>query len=710
MTRRWIIGALILLFAPLVLWAQNDWEGTATAGGYSDFPPGGLYAASNSFPLNSMVEITNPSTGAQSRVIITSTVSDPGVFILLSSEAAESIGLNTGQTITVRARPVSLPGLTAVDPNQDLPFHPDPDINPSASLGDPNVMIIDPLNRFGLDESETAEEPAAIPDQVNEADRGEQVAEVAEAVVVAEPGVEEPVVDEPAPESEPVIEPETTIELESAEVVPEEPITPIEPVETEESVEIVETTTPPPPEEESLVAEEQAIVQPTEELPEVTEEPLEVTPDLLPYIRTPHQERPEVTLALPMEVVEEEDAITAPVEEEPVPVLPDPLAPPHLAQVPPDSFPLAEADPGTLTAEISSVVPEVSSSDGSSMPLPLVEEAGQPDSDSFPLVRTPEADLPWVALPLVPVEEELVQESPLVAPDTPHVALGVTLAEPSDTGAPDTGIEVQEEPSPADAALAHEPSVEEPVEIAEVSGEEPGETAEPSPVAEESLEEPVEEVVEESVEESGLKPSLIPEDAVISLEPAEYRTPEVPEPSTDDIQPLELPEELGAPEAELAEASPLEPTEEPPEKPIEEAGEITAVEPAEAEEEPVTEVTEVIPEESEAVAVVEPEEEPIEEPVVAVAIESVDEIYAELPVVSALDNNSYYLQVAALTSIHSVKATVDHLGSTFPVTVVPQEDEGNSLFRVFVGPLTEDERGTALYAVRSKGYRDAFIR
>ncbi len=131
-----------LLGVPAI--AQSNWEGTAVVGESADFPPGGMYAASKSFPLNSMVDITSNASGRSGRVIIVRTLDDPGVFMLLSTTAADALAIEPGDTTTVRARPVSLPGLTAVDPNQDLPFHPDPDINPSASLGDPNRTVIDP--------------------------------------------------------------------------------------------------------------------------------------------------------------------------------------------------------------------------------------------------------------------------------------------------------------------------------------------------------------------------------------------------------------------------------------------------------------------------------------------------------------------------------------------------------------------------------------
>ena len=147
MTIRRKYGLIVVLFAlasaaPVV--AQNQWEGTAVVGRYGEFPPGGLYAASNTFPLNTLVSVTNTRNGRTARLIVVREIDDPGIFLLLSESAAYDLGITSGSTASVRVSPVQLPGLTSVSPNQDLPFHPDPDVNPAASLGDPNASIIRP--------------------------------------------------------------------------------------------------------------------------------------------------------------------------------------------------------------------------------------------------------------------------------------------------------------------------------------------------------------------------------------------------------------------------------------------------------------------------------------------------------------------------------------------------------------------------------------
>ncbi|MFW5643999.1 MAG: hypothetical protein ACOCYQ_08200, partial [Alkalispirochaeta sp.] len=139
-----LIAILLFLGFISTIYSQNNWEGTAVVGRYGEFPPGGLYVASNAFPLNSMVSVTNAQTGKTARLIVAKTVDDPGVFMLLSEDAAGELGVTSEDTVDVRVEPVQLPGLTRVNPNQDLPFHPDPDVNPAASLGDPNASIIQP--------------------------------------------------------------------------------------------------------------------------------------------------------------------------------------------------------------------------------------------------------------------------------------------------------------------------------------------------------------------------------------------------------------------------------------------------------------------------------------------------------------------------------------------------------------------------------------
>ena len=39
--------------------SASSWEGSAMMGSYGDFPSGGYFAACNSFPRNTAVEVTN---------------------------------------------------------------------------------------------------------------------------------------------------------------------------------------------------------------------------------------------------------------------------------------------------------------------------------------------------------------------------------------------------------------------------------------------------------------------------------------------------------------------------------------------------------------------------------------------------------------------------------------------------------------------------
>ncbi|MFP4153574.1 MAG: SPOR domain-containing protein, partial [Alkalispirochaeta sp.] len=69
-----------------------------------------------------------------------------------------------------------------------------------------------------------------------------------------------------------------------------------------------------------------------------------------------------------------------------------------------------------------------------------------------------------------------------------------------------------------------------------------------------------------------------------------------------------------------------------------------------------------------------------------------------------------YVQVAAFSNPRSAKMTVEQIGPRYPVAVLPQRGTDHSIYRIFVGPLSEDEKGSALYAIRNRGFRDAFVR
>jgi hypothetical protein len=88
-------GMMICLVAAavLVLTGASVWEGAAAVSSGGDLPEGGYYAATNSFPRNTVVDLTNLENGASIRVIVAAGLETPGLLAVISRNAAEVIGL-----------------------------------------------------------------------------------------------------------------------------------------------------------------------------------------------------------------------------------------------------------------------------------------------------------------------------------------------------------------------------------------------------------------------------------------------------------------------------------------------------------------------------------------------------------------------------------------------------------------------------------------
>ena len=86
-----IIFAVTALF---VFIGASVWEGTASASMGEDFPETGYYAATNSYPVNTVVDITNLENNRTVRVIVMSNLENPGLLAVLSRDAADAIGIN----------------------------------------------------------------------------------------------------------------------------------------------------------------------------------------------------------------------------------------------------------------------------------------------------------------------------------------------------------------------------------------------------------------------------------------------------------------------------------------------------------------------------------------------------------------------------------------------------------------------------------------
>jgi hypothetical protein len=87
--------ALFLLPAFMILTGASIWEGAASVSAGGELPDEGYYAATNSFPRNTVVDVTNLETGKTIRVIVAASLDTPGLLAVLSRDAALSIGLRT---------------------------------------------------------------------------------------------------------------------------------------------------------------------------------------------------------------------------------------------------------------------------------------------------------------------------------------------------------------------------------------------------------------------------------------------------------------------------------------------------------------------------------------------------------------------------------------------------------------------------------------
>lgn len=73
--------------------SASVWEGAATIARNGETPDAGLYIATNSFPLNTVVNVTNLENGVTVRLVVSSRLESPGLLAVLSREAANAIGV-----------------------------------------------------------------------------------------------------------------------------------------------------------------------------------------------------------------------------------------------------------------------------------------------------------------------------------------------------------------------------------------------------------------------------------------------------------------------------------------------------------------------------------------------------------------------------------------------------------------------------------------
>ena len=128
--------SVLITTSVLFINADSYWEGAASMSRYGEFPVNGYYGASNSFPINSIVEVSNPAENKKIEVIIVNKLDDNNLFILLSKDAAAKLSIKEDSLVTVKARIVKK---FEDDKSSEKILSDDPDFNPSTA-----VLLTDP--------------------------------------------------------------------------------------------------------------------------------------------------------------------------------------------------------------------------------------------------------------------------------------------------------------------------------------------------------------------------------------------------------------------------------------------------------------------------------------------------------------------------------------------------------------------------------------
>ncbi|MGO8694498.1 MAG: hypothetical protein ACLQMF_12600 [Rectinemataceae bacterium] len=109
-------------------------------------------------------------------------------------------------------------------------------------------------------------------------------------------------------------------------------------------------------------------------------------------------------------------------------------------------------------------------------------------------------------------------------------------------------------------------------------------------------------------------------------------------------------------------------------------------------------------------SVVEPRAAPVAGAVVPPASAAPAQPPAGAVVLEGLAKGSYYVQIGVYETDEALQNAARNF-AVYPLAVEKMEGiDGTSGYRLYVGPLSRDESGVVLLRVKSRGYRDAFLR
>ncbi len=164
--------AAAFLLIGLCATAQSFWDGNAALQRGDPSFENGSFAASNSFPVGTMIVVENLETGKTADVMVSMRAGEQSdLLVLLSPKAAEALDISAGQVASVR---VTLKNAAVAEaeprPDEDT-LSKDPDVNPAAGMIAPDAAeqpgALESLSGVVPKTSEvsTPEEEPSIPPQ-----------------------------------------------------------------------------------------------------------------------------------------------------------------------------------------------------------------------------------------------------------------------------------------------------------------------------------------------------------------------------------------------------------------------------------------------------------------------------------------------------------------------------------------------------------------
>ncbi|MDR1838340.1 MAG: SPOR domain-containing protein [Treponema sp.] len=297
--KKWTLIYITAAFLAFI--GASPWEGAAAVAPEGELPATGHFVATNSFPRNTIVDITNLETGRSTRAIVANSLDSPGMLAIISRDAAELIGMRSGSVSRIRMvqppEPIAYSrfteGMASGNPSFDSGYNITDELYREDTYRPPVIE---------RDETGTSVTGMAGPSYVLEPewrtrdvivdlhriDEPAQLPVEPAAEYIAEPAVEEEKVDEKALYiAEPVVEEE---KVEEKAVYIAEPVVEEEKVE-KEAVYIAE----PVVEEEKVEKEAVYIAEPVveketkEEIKYIAETPV---PEQREYVLVTSEERP----------------------------------------------------------------------------------------------------------------------------------------------------------------------------------------------------------------------------------------------------------------------------------------------------------------------------------------------------------------------------------------------------------------------------------